>query len=155
MSELMTELDDLIGEVAAQSGEDELSLDSLLADSMKNVAQDKKLKESRQRLAKGGLSDSERSEIEAKVAEWELARLWNPAASVACFDVQVCQCGSKHEHFIGYFQRQLHKTSKIDRWVRVDRAAVMASTLPREIKRTEYPTEICADCAGLLHGWGN
>lgn len=148
----LTELQDFTGEDSPQdqelaSLEEGFSLDSLLADSMAAVAREQKVKESRKRLAKGNLGEQERLEIEATVQRWDLERVWTPEASVAAFQVQRCaNCGSLHHHFVGYFQRQSHKTSAIMRWQRTDASQIATSQLPRERKEDVSEVPLCHSC---------
>jgi len=131
------------------------SLDALLNDSLKSIAQDKAVKEARKRLAKGGFSNADREADTARVRQWELDRIWTPMASVAYFETQECSCcRNRQHHFKGYFQRQTHRTSKIDRWVQADLSTVVTSEkLPKEIKDDHVIVPTCIRCA-VLAGWG-
>lgn len=156
--DVMQELEDFIpdmtegeGEVAAK--EEEFSLDGLLAESLRAVEQEKGAKEARKRLARGNLEGKEREEIEATVRKWELARVWTARASVIMFEVQHCACGCSHRHFSGYFQRQTHNTSSIERWQKLDSAQVAASPLPKEVKENVTEVLVCHSCCNQ-QGWG-
>jgi len=129
------------------------SLDSLLAESMSAVRQEQATKEARKRLARTDCSDADRLAAEALVKKWDLERVWTAEASVAWFAVQQCSvCGCAHEHFIGYFERQSHRTSKIMRWQRIDAAAVAVSKLPRELKEEVERVDLCSVCCHTS-GW--
>lgn len=155
--DIITELQDFTGEdltaedQAVEGINEEFCLDTLLADSLKAVEQDQRIQASRKRLAKGGLEDAERLAIEATVRKWELERLWTPQASVMMFEVQVCNgCGTRHQHLAGYFQRQSHKTSQIERWQKIDASQATISPLPREVKENVTDVPVCYSCCS----WG-
>jgi hypothetical protein len=119
---------------------------------MTAVRQEQATKEARKRLARGDVGEAERLAIEATVRKWDMERVWTAEASVAWFAVQQCACGGKHKHFVGYFQRQSHRTSKIMRWQRTDASGVMLSNLPKELKEEIEQVTICSECCGIS-GW--
>lgn len=131
------------------SGTDFADLDALLAESVQIKRDQLAVKEARRTLSgpnASGMSPAERDSLKHTVLSWELQREWLPVAAVAAFDVQECKhCGSSSYHFNGIFQRQRHRTSKVDRWLRADDA--MNHGLPREPKY--YPEEVplCSNCA--------
>jgi hypothetical protein len=121
-------------------------LDDLLADSMQQVAGKIKLKVDRKRLLDTRVMGTERQEIEESIKRWELAREWVAVANVAMFNTQYwSHCASIHNTFSGLFQRQLHRTSKVNRW-----QAVVAQEigLKYETMHTEAEVAICAECVG-------
>lgn len=149
----LTALQDFTGEElttedqVVASLEEEFCLDTLLSDSLLAVAKDQTVKDARKKLTKGGMDELERAYIEAIVHKWELERLWDMQASVMLFEVQHCtNCGAKHHHFAGYFQRQSHKTSKIMRWQKIDASQVAASSLPKERKEDVVAVTACHSC---------
>lgn len=124
-------------------------LDDLLEESLQYASDSEKLKEARKKLSKHNYANSaERMAIEEKVAAWELQRVWIPTASVIYFTVQHCNhCRSEHHHFTGYFQRQRHKVSSIDRWIASDRSQITATpTLPKEVKEVVESVPTCVKC---------
>jgi hypothetical protein len=126
--------------------EEEFSLDSLLDESMQEVAKAKSAKAAKKALSKGLASVEETAALKKIVANWEIGRLWLPRATVVMFDVQRCtSCGLRHSHFVGFFQRQEHRSSNVMRWVRAAEAPMQAS-LPEEVKENEHLTEVCAGC---------
>jgi hypothetical protein len=121
-------------------------LESLLQESLSTIKDRAFVKEGRKKLAQGKYNTAEKAEIDAKIKEWELAREWKPAANVAMFNTQSCRCGSRHAIFSGWFQRQHHRKSNIDRWVRPEADPI--PSLPNERQDLELsPTTICASCA--------
>lgn len=127
---------------------DEFDLDALLAESMLSAKEVTDTKAARQLLAKGGLPTAERDAIAASVRAFERRREWNPAASVVTFSRQKCKCcGNFSTQFIGYFERQVHRHTGIDRWV--DSHAPVDASLPRESKYMDSLAESCENCAEL------
>ena len=121
-------------------------LESLLQESLSTIKDRAFVKEGRKKLAQGKYNTAEKAAIDAKIKEWEMAREWKPAANVAMFNTQSCRCGSRHAVFSGWFQRQHHRKSSIDRWVRPE--AEPLSSLPNERQDLELAqTTICATCA--------
>lgn len=138
------------GEAETETDSDGLSdLDDLLQESLQYASDTEKLKEARKKLSKHNYANAaERAAIEEKVATWELQRVWLPAASVIYFTVQHCDhCRSEHHHFTGYFQRQRHKVSAIDRWIFSDKSQIAATpTLPKEVKEVLEHVQTCIKC---------
>lgn len=134
------------------SGEDNF-LESLLAESLDTIHKRAEVKDLRKRKAAGNLrTGKELEEANTKIREWEMAREWKAAANVAMFNVQQCSCGSTHSVFSGWFQRQAHRSSKINRWIRPD--AEPLASLPKERQDLHLPnTTICASCAAS-QGYG-
>lgn len=124
---------------------DDFSLDDLLTESLETIKESAAVKANRKKLKDTRLSKAERTAIEDKIRQWELAREWTPKASVAMFLQQTCKCGSIHSTFSGMFQRQTHRVSAIERWVPV--TDIADSGLPREHKAHTQHVLLCADCA--------
>jgi hypothetical protein len=139
---------------AAESGVPvEFSLDSLLAESMEAISKEQGMRAARKRLARGDVGEVDRLAIEATLKKWDMERVWLAQASVVLFAVQQCHnCGASHRHFVGYFERQSHRTSKIMRWQRVEYSSVVMSGLPRESKEETEQVALCYDCSQSL-GW--
>lgn len=124
------------------------SLEDLLADSMKLKRDGEGAKLARALLAKGGLEVEARMRMQADVRAYELKVEWRSLSAVAIFRRQWCDaCGLCHIQFVGYFQRQKHRNSKIDRWVKS--TAQGMEGLPKETKYEEEAVEICEECAAL------
>lgn len=134
---------------ASDAASPAISLDSLLAESMAERRTAEEVKAARQVLAKGGLPASERDAIAKTVRQWEDRREWRPTAAVVMFTRQCCRaCGSYSTQFVGWFQRQTHRESHIDRWVPHIRP--VDNGLPREAKYQDSYSEICENCAEHL-----
>lgn len=126
---------------------DFLSLDSLLDESMALKAQTSELKSARTALKSGLVSGAERKELEADILRLELAREWLPAADVAMFSRQVCDCGSTSSLFQGIFQRQTHRNMRASaRWIKSTAVANMG--LQKEIKTEDSHVTHCSVCIG-------
>lgn len=122
-------------------------LDDLLADSMQQRKDADAVKLSRSLLSKSGLDPEARKRMEAQVREHEMKVQWSAVAAVGMFSRQWCaECGLCHIQFIGYFQRQTHKTSKIVRWLKSTKQQM--DGLPKEAKYEDHEVETCEECAG-------
>jgi hypothetical protein len=146
-----SELDDLLNPTIlnAPGSESGFDLNKLLCDSLRAKDDAKRVTEARKRLAAGGLDTAERDATRALVAKWEIEREWNATSNTMMLEVQHCaHCGSQHKHFVGLFQQQEHKTSKISRWVK----ASLDPKLGKNVKENVSHTGICATCAPL-QGW--
>jgi len=138
-------LEDLNADLALTAVGD-MSLDALLAESMADKVRNETVKASRFALSKGGMPAADTAFIQAHVRSWEAKREWLPQAAVVMFARQQCTgCGQFHTQFLGYYQRQSHRTTKADRWV----ASVKPQDdlLLRESKYQDSVAEICEDCA--------
>lgn len=125
-----------------------LDLDDLLADSMKQKKEAEAAKLARSLLSKGGMEPEARTLMEAQVREHEMRVQWNALAGVAMFSRQWCkECGLVHVQFSGFFSRQKHRTSKIDRWLKSSQEQI--SGLPKEVKYEDVEVPMCEECAGL------
>jgi hypothetical protein len=121
------------------------SLDDLLAESMQVVSARTNLKAARAKLTDQRTTSTEAKEIQAKIREWEATSDWKPAAVVAMFMVQVCQCcHSESPRFSGIFQRQSHRTATLSRWVRESTPAHL--NLPKEQRFDTEPVSMCHRC---------
>jgi hypothetical protein len=126
-----------------------ISLDNLLAESLQEASTANEVKAARQVLAKGGLAAAERDAIASTVRSWEARREWIPRAAVAMFTRQCCRsCEGFSTQFAGWFQRQQHRESQIDRWIPHIRP--VDGNLPREAKYQDSFAEICENCAEHL-----
>lgn len=123
-------------------------LDDLLADSMKQKSDAENAKAARALLAKGGVNAETRKRMEAEIAAHEMKVLWTAQAAVAMFHRQWCdKCDLVHVHFAGFFQRQAHKTSKIQRWIASNEQQM--GSLPKETKYEDIIVATCEECAAL------
>lgn len=126
----------------------EISLDDLLADSMRQKKDAEAVKLSRSLLSKGGVDPETRQRMEAQIREHEMKVQWDAQAAVAMFHRQWCkECGLVHVQFAGYFQRQKHRHSKIDRWLKIPKE--LLGNLPKEVKYEDVEVDLCEECAGL------
>ena len=120
-------------------------LDAFLRESMAAKAQQEAVRESRKRLAKGGLSKEEHAELDALIRAWDLKKDWRPVAVAAVFNTQKClTCGNEHPMFQGFYQKQISTSRQIERWVEVPPSANQG--LPREVKETLETTDWCMGC---------
>ena len=127
-------------------------LDALLADSLAAKAEAAKGKAIRKTLATTQLNSAERAELSEKLALWETKREWTPKANVLVLATQQClSCGSLHTHIVGTFQRQSHRHSKIDRWIKPEVSA-SSNDLPKETKEEVTQVAMCFDCKEQF-GW--
>jgi hypothetical protein len=137
---------------------DLFDLDNLLAESMAARSEAELVKENRRRLAQGKVSSSEeRAAIQEQIRQWEARREWTPVADVVMFSRQQCQCcGSFSHHFLGYYQEQESRTSKVKRWIKSFKPTITEIgseiPLPRESKYEDSNVDICHKC-GDLAGW--
>ena len=141
-------LEDLNADLALTSGSD-FSLDDLLAESMADKRKADEVKGARVAVAKGGLSQADKDALTASIRSWEAKREWHPQASVVMFARQQCLgCGQFHTQFLGWFQRQKHRTSQIERWI--PSIKPHDDKLARESKYQDSHAEVCEDCAEHL-----
>lgn len=134
---------------------DDMSLDALLDESLKQASDSVAVKAGRKRLQDKRLPNRERLEIEAKIKEWELAREWLPAASVHIFNTQTCtNCGNVNATYAGLFQRQIHRSSKIMRWVLDVNGSGNNDGLPKEHKDALTEVPVCIECCAT-QGYGS
>lgn len=140
----------LIDAPTAPAGNDDMrELNALLFESLNAKKDALRVREARKTLANGGMSPADRDATAAMVKEWELKREWTPRSNTMILDVQHCtNCGKKHSHFLGLFQGQEHKTSKITRWV----SAAPVVGLPKVLKEQVNHVAICIGCAPA-QGW--
>jgi len=142
----LDELEDYL----SQSKSSSISLDDLLCESLAERKTTESVKAARQLLAGSTkLSSDEREAIQQSVRSWEVKREWLPQASVVMFSRQQCQgCGEFHKTFLGFFQRQTHKHTKVDRWIASTKPT--DTSLARESKYQDSHCELCEDCAELM-----
>jgi hypothetical protein len=125
----------------------DFSLDALLTESMADVAKSKKLKESRTRLAQGNLHPEAAAKLQAELREHDMKVSWTVAANVAIFNRQHCGfCDALHIQTEGMFHRQVHKTLKTERWVKVAMAQIIDNHYPAEVLYNETETDMCEEC---------
>lgn len=130
--------------------DDFAGLDKLLRESLHAGEEAKRVKAARRALAEGGITKAEREANAALVQAWELKREWTPIAYTIMFNTQQCShCGSEHRHFVGIFQQQEHKTSKIARWVPT---GAHTHDLPKNRKENIENVGVCCGCAQRV--WG-
>jgi len=135
--------------VTPAQSDDMFDLEKLLNESLSRKADEKRIKEARRSLSQGGITPAERQAMREMVQDWELKREWNPKFNTLMLDVLECtHCGSKHKHFVGTFQQQEHKTSKVTRWV----TSGVVCQLPKNLKENVTHVGICSDCADM-QGW--
>lgn len=126
----------------------EFSLEGLLAESMQQKHKADAAKDARQRLAKGGVDKKTRAQLEALVTEHEMKVMWKVEAGVVMIHRQWCNgCDCCHNQFRGYFQRQKHRHSKIDRWIKTDKQNL--DGLVKEVKYEDEIVDTCEECAAL------
>ena len=126
-----------------------INLDDLLTESLQEASERNTAREGRKALAEGRVSPEERAQVSRIVRTWEEKREWTPAAAVVMFSRQMCAgCGSFHKHFLGFFQRQTHRASRVDRWI--PHTKPTDTVLPREAKYQDSVVECCEDCAEAL-----
>lgn len=124
----------------------DFDLDALLTESVEIRTATKNLAEGRKKLADRRTDSTEREAIQAKLREWEAASEWKPAAVAAMFLTQHCtHCSRCATLFQGIFQRQTHRTQKLERWVK--EATPEHINLPREQKHTSENVAVCSVCA--------
>ena len=124
-------------------------LDALLKESVASKAEAVRVKEQRKLLASGRLTGESRLHTETLIRSWELKKEWIPVAAVQMFSAQQCShCGGVHHHFLGIYQRQLSKLSKVSRWIKSDDVANRG--LPQETKCEESFAPVCADCSSAF-----
>jgi hypothetical protein len=125
---------------------DVFSLDDLLSESMVAAAERDRMKLLRKKVAEGKAPAAERNADIELLRQWELKREWNKSANVICFERCKCiGCGQFHSIFMGYFERQIHKTNtKLERLVKVEK---FASDLTKEVRYSDHNVPTCEDCA--------
>ena len=138
----------------APLGTASMSLDDLFAESMAEARASESIRAARkavagERGAAGGISTEEKRQLQAAIRSWEVRREWQPAAAVVMFARQQCKgCGEFHTQFLGYFQRQVHRNTKIDRWIPSIKPQ-SNDMLLREAKYQDSHSEMCEACADL------
>lgn len=136
------DLDDLL-----KSSMEEFSLDDLLKESLAQKRDEASVKAARSIVAKGGIDPEARKSMEASIRSWEMKREWNAEADVAMYQRQFCQkCDNYHVTFLGLFQRQSHRTSKVARWVPAGTVPAVKG-LQKEAKYEDAMALMCEDCA--------
>ena len=146
--------DEALLENEALGSEQEFSLEGLLSEAMQDVNEAKRMKEARQKMLRGGMSPAQKLQLEQDLIKYELIKMWDVQAYSALFHTQLCQCcGSRNRHFLGYFQRQQHRSSMIDRWVIAGIEHLSAHKYPKEVKETLEVLPTCHTCA-VVDGWG-
>lgn len=137
----LPDLDDLMQE-ASDSIPD---LDDLLGTAKAEAKDKAEVKATRNRLAKGGLSDRERGEDLARLREWESRNLYKPVANVACFTESCCaKCGDYTYLFTGLMERQAHRhIDTTQRWLKTDTAK---TDLDNEVMVKRTTTPFCVQC---------
>lgn len=140
-------LDALLSD-GTDGSEDNFSLEGLLKESLQAKRDAESVKVARALLAKGGIDPESRKSMTESIRSWEVKREWLAVASVAMFYRQFCaQCDLYHVTFAGYYQRQEHRTTKVQRWVQATKD-LRTVPLPKECKYEDSICELCEDCAG-------
>lgn len=121
-------------------------LNALLSESVATRDEAQRVKDQRKLLASGKLTGAERQSTEALIRSWEIRKEWIAVASTQMFSQQTCTaCGGVHHHFIGLYQKQVSKVSKVFRWIKSDEVANKG--LDVEAKLEESFAPVCADCS--------
>ena len=124
-------------------------LDALLQESVADRFAAQSIKDQRKLLAEGKIPGAERLGVEALIRSWDIRKEWLPVASTQLFSQQTCTaCGGVHHHFIGLYQKQVSKVSKVFRWIKSD--SVANKELPEEAKLEESFAPVCADCSSAF-----
>lgn len=122
------------------------SLDSLLSESLQEAAATHQAKVARATIANGAIAKADSEALTALVRQWETRREWLPKAAVVMWSRQRCQCcGRDSVQFLGWYQRQSHRSNGSDRWVQSFRPT--DAKLPRESKYQDAFAETCELCA--------
>lgn len=143
-------LDSLLSESMGTglSAPEEFSLEGLLKESLQSKRDAESVKTARALLARGGVDPESRKNMTDSIRAWEVKREWTAVASVAMFHRQFCgECDLYHVTFAGYYQRQEHRTTKIQRWVQATKD-LRSVPLPKECKYEDSICELCEECAG-------
>lgn len=123
---------------------------SLLGESLALQKDKVTLKDSRAKLKDTRVQGAERSQLEDTIRSIELVQEWSIVSNVVIFNQQFCtHCKAKHSTFSGLFQRQVSKTSRINRWQAIKE---LTPGFPKEAKHTVTEVAICCDCA-LEQDW--
>ena len=125
-------------------------LNALLADSLESEREKVEAKAARERKKRGGLSQTERIEDEARIAAWEARHEWEDIANVGQFRRYDCACGQHHTVFEQLMVRQRHRYLRDSfRW---QQQAASQMALPSEtvLRLTEVP--VCGSCMDSK-GW--
>lgn len=131
--------------------DDDMDLDSLLADSLDAIAKKKapkgKTKEGQPSMPQLRFNGKDKSDYERRCENAALKALWKPRAAVAMFSVQIClQCGSSHRHFEGFFVQQKHDSHRqTERWVPAKDHTDLLN-LPKHLKIVTHEADACMDC---------
>lgn len=122
-------------------------LESLLVESLEEAETSAAVKAGRKRLIDRRITPKERTQIESVIKAWELTKEWRPAAAVHVFNTQRCgYCCSENSTYAGLFQRQIHRSSAITRWVTYPNGSGNSDGLPRENKRSVTESPVCIEC---------
>lgn len=152
LAALMAEVRSDTDKAHAEAGD---VLDDLLAESMAEVKEAQAVKNARERLKRGEVSDKERQAGEERIRRWELANEWRPVANVALFERYKCACGRQQTIFRQLMQRQEHRHMRgTQRWQQVEAGK---ADLPNEVAVQKWNTPMCTECsprAGFTFGAG-
>ncbi len=147
----MEELKTLLALVPSPPPVNDFSLDAFLGECLQAKSDTDAVKESRKALSRGTVDPSVRSEMESLIRAWEVKREWNVAAAVIMFSRQKCACCEQFSvQFQGYYQRQVHKSHELERWIISSGPA--DTSLPRECKYEDAVVPTCENCAEN-EGW--
>jgi hypothetical protein len=145
-ADLSSDLDVLEDLLTPAAADDFSDLNALLNESVAARHEAQLVKDKRRLLANNKIPAEERLGVEALIRSWEIRKEWIAVASTQMFSQQTCTaCGGVHHHFLGLYQKQVSKVSKVFRWIKSDEVA--NKDLPTEAKLEESFAPVCADCS--------
>lgn len=120
-------------------------LDRMIAGELESKREANRVKDSRERLKRGGQSLAEREADLERIHTWELRHEWKAAANVAVFIEQHCEsCGAVHRTFEQLMLRQVHRhVANSQRW---QAASAIMANLPNETVVRRQSVPLCAEC---------
>lgn len=122
-------------------------LNDLLAESLTESRNKLQVRAARDAIAQGTVKGEDAAALNATVRAWEAKREWHTRADVAMFSRLQCRCcDNLYTQFRGFFHRQVHRSSDVERWVPSERP-LPTSGLPKEVKYQDGFMELCEDCA--------
>jgi hypothetical protein len=121
-------------------------LDEIISRDESKRAENRHIAAASKRLAKGGLSETDRIALLAEVRRYEDTHIWTTVAAVALFHTQECLgCGHRHRFFLGWMTQQDHKRDTHCR--RFIRGKPIETVPTRMEEHIQPPVEMCGDCA--------
>lgn len=136
-----------------------LDLNQLLSQIRKDIGSDEKKKldakaakgraaadrERRKKLRIGEFAPKPTRTFEEILAEIEAARQWEPQAIVLHTQVQVCQCGERHQSVVGLFVRSKSRTTGAQKFAPTN-GEIAIDLYPREHKEWTIQVPACHWC---------